>query len=100
MGHSPWVVKELHLTEQLNNNSLLYSPTLTSVHDYWKNHSYDYYWRVIGDNSSDHSGKNLQNEEKPVPGIESQEATLFRWGDKKDSENTIREDQKLKEKDN
>ena len=58
--------------------SFLYSPTLTSVHDYWKNHSFDYYWRVIGDNSSDHSGKNLQNEEKPVPGIESQEATLFR----------------------
>ena len=22
--------------------SLLYSPTLTSVHDYWKNHSFDY----------------------------------------------------------
>ena len=22
--------------------SLLYGPTLTSVHDYWKNHSFDY----------------------------------------------------------
>ena len=22
--------------------SLLYSPTLTSLHDYWKNHSFDY----------------------------------------------------------
>ena len=22
--------------------SLLYDPTLTSVHDYWKNHSFDY----------------------------------------------------------
>ena len=22
--------------------SLLYSPTLTSIHDYWKNHSFDY----------------------------------------------------------
>ena len=23
-------------------SSLLYGPTLTSVHDYWKNHSFDY----------------------------------------------------------
>ena len=23
------------------NNSLLYGPTLTAVHDYWKNHSFD-----------------------------------------------------------
>ena len=22
--------------------SLLYNPTLTSIHDYWKNHSFDY----------------------------------------------------------
>ena len=22
--------------------SFLYSPTLTSIHDYWKNHSFDY----------------------------------------------------------
>ena len=22
--------------------SLLYGPTLTSIHDYWKNHSFDY----------------------------------------------------------
>ena len=24
--------------------SLLYGPTLTSVHDSWKNHSFDYMW--------------------------------------------------------
>ena len=30
---------ELNWTEL---NSLLYSPTLTSLHDYWKNHSLDY----------------------------------------------------------
>ena len=23
-------------------HSLLYGPTLTSIHDYWKNHSFDY----------------------------------------------------------
>ena len=30
--------------ESINSSalSLLYSPTLTSVHDYWKNHSFDY----------------------------------------------------------
>lgn len=56
--------------------------------------------RVIGENSWDDSGKNLQNEEKTVPGIESQEATLLRWWDKKGSENTTKKDQKLKEKDN
>ncbi|CAI9172170.1 unnamed protein product [Rangifer tarandus platyrhynchus] len=32
--------------------SFLYSPTLTSIHDYWKNHSFDYTdlcwpWRVL-----------------------------------------------------
>ena len=27
---------------QFFNASLLYSPTLTSVHNYWKNHSFDY----------------------------------------------------------
>ena len=29
--------------------SFLYSPTLTSIHDYWKNHSHDYthlYWQI------------------------------------------------------
>ena len=30
--------------ESINTSalSLLYGPTLTSVHDYWKNHSFDY----------------------------------------------------------
>ena len=30
--------------ESINSSvlSLLYGPTLTSVHDYWKNHSFDY----------------------------------------------------------
>ena len=27
--------------------SLLYGPTLTSVHDYWKNHSFDFVSKVI-----------------------------------------------------
>ena len=26
--------------------SLLYGPTLTSVHDYWKEHSFDYMWEL------------------------------------------------------
>ena len=40
---SPWGHKELDTTEWLNNNnSLLYGRTLTSIHDYWKNHSFDY----------------------------------------------------------
>ena len=33
--------KELDMTERLNNNNLLYGPALTSIHDYWKNHSFD-----------------------------------------------------------
>ena len=42
---SSWGHKELDTTEQLNwteLNSLLYDPTLTSIHDQWKNHSFDY----------------------------------------------------------
>ena len=40
---SPWGHRELDMTERLNNknNSLLYGQTLTSMHDYWKNHSFD-----------------------------------------------------------
>ena len=31
------------MTEGLNNNnSLVYGPALTSVYDYWTNHSFDY----------------------------------------------------------
>ena len=35
---------ELDCEESINSSafSLLYSPTLTSIHDYWKNHSFDY----------------------------------------------------------
>ena len=28
--------------------SFLYSPTLTSIHDYWKNHSFDYVQTIVG----------------------------------------------------
>ena len=37
-------VVELDTTERLNYrcNSFLFSPTLTSIHDHWKNHSFDY----------------------------------------------------------
>ena len=40
-------VQESSLAPQFKSNnssilSLLYDPTLTSVHDYWKNHSFDY----------------------------------------------------------
>ena len=28
--------------------SLLYGPTVTSVHDYWKNHSFDYTSNFVG----------------------------------------------------
>ena len=54
---SPLVLKESEMTEWLKNEnklkllrfkginssalSFLYSPTLTSIHDYWKNHSFD-----------------------------------------------------------
>ena len=33
-----------HSSKALNSSALsfLYSPTLTSIHDYWKNHSFDY----------------------------------------------------------
>ena len=42
-GCSPWGQKESDLTEQLSaaQHSLLYGPPLTSIHDYWKNHSFD-----------------------------------------------------------
>ena len=30
------------MTEWVNQNSLLYGPTLTTVHDSWKNHCFDY----------------------------------------------------------
>ena len=40
-GYSPWGHKELDTTEWLSS-SLLYGPALTSIHDYWKNHSFDY----------------------------------------------------------
>ena len=53
LGRTGWIScsprdsQESSLTPQLKNiNSLalsfLYSPTLTSIHDYWKNHSFDY----------------------------------------------------------
>ena len=29
------------VTKPPNHHSFLYSPTLTSIHDYWKNHSFD-----------------------------------------------------------
>ena len=28
--------------------SFLYSPTLTSIHDHWKNHSLDFRWKFVG----------------------------------------------------
>ena len=28
--------------------SFLYNPTLTSIHDYWKNDSFDYMWTLVG----------------------------------------------------
>ena len=40
--YSTWGRRELDTTERLNwNDSLLYGPTRTSVHDYWINHSFD-----------------------------------------------------------
>ena len=45
MGYSPWGSKESDMTEGLTLSHffhfLLYGPTLTSIHDYWKNHSFD-----------------------------------------------------------
>ena len=35
------------LNSLLQHHSLLYSPTLTSIHDYWKNHSFDYVSKVM-----------------------------------------------------
>ena len=44
MGYSPWGRKESDTTERLPllTYSLLYGLTLTSLHDYWKNGSFDY----------------------------------------------------------
>ena len=28
--------------------SFLHNPNLTSIHDYWKNHSFDYIWTFVG----------------------------------------------------
>ena len=39
VGYSPRGCKKLDTTERLH---FLYSPTLISIHDYWKNHSLDY----------------------------------------------------------
>ena len=44
---SPWDSQESSPTSQfksINSSvlSFLYSPTLTSIHDYWKNHNFDY----------------------------------------------------------
>ena len=41
-----WILKSLlqhHSSKTINSSalSLLHSPTLTSIHDYWKNHSLD-----------------------------------------------------------
>ena len=41
MWFSPWGCKQLDMTEWLNNN-FPYGPTITSIHDYLKNHSFDY----------------------------------------------------------
>ena len=39
---SPWGCEESDTTEQLHFHfHFLYSPTLTFIHDYWKNHSFD-----------------------------------------------------------
>ena len=41
--YSPWCRKSKARTQQLNHHhSLLSGPTLRSIHDYWKNHSFDY----------------------------------------------------------
>ena len=49
---SPWDSQESSTTPQLESIdslvlSLLYGPTLTSIHDYWKNHSFDL-WIFVG----------------------------------------------------
>ena len=31
----------------LQHSALLHGPTLTSVHDYWKNHSFDYMDNIL-----------------------------------------------------
>ena len=47
LGWTGWISQESSPTPQFKNiNSLvlsfLYTPTLTSIHDYWRNHSFDY----------------------------------------------------------
>ena len=40
-----WTLKSLlqhHSSKASSMLSFLYTPTLTSIHDYWKNHSFDY----------------------------------------------------------
>ena len=38
---SSWGYKESDTTEQMNQNELFNGPILTSIHDHWKNHSFD-----------------------------------------------------------
>ena len=49
--YSPWGHKESDMTKRLNNSKLAWidshsiqisSPTLTSIHDYWKNNIFGY----------------------------------------------------------
>ena len=42
IGYSPWVRKELDMTEPLHFTSAFFMVQLflTSIHDYWKNHSF------------------------------------------------------------
>ena len=40
VGYSPWGHKESDTTEQFSLH-FLHSPTFTTIHDYWKNHSLD-----------------------------------------------------------
>ena len=45
LGWTGWIsLKSKGLSESINSLvlSFLYGPTLTSTHDYWKNHSFDY----------------------------------------------------------
>ena len=37
----------MDMTEGLKNNSLLYGPTLTPIHDHWKNHGFNLWIFVI-----------------------------------------------------
>ena len=43
VGYSPKGRKESNMAEMIQHaHNLLYGPTLTTVHDYWKKHSFDY----------------------------------------------------------